>query len=436
MSEQKKVYVGMSADLIHPGHLNILEHAASLGEVTVGLLTDRAIASYKRLPHLTYDQRRAVVASLRWVHDVVPQETLDYVDNLRLHRPDIVVHGDDWQTGVQRKTRQRVIDALAEWGGELVEPAYTEGISSTQLHQALKQVGTTPNVRLSRLRRLLDSKDIVRILEAHSGLTGLLVESSTARRGDVTVEFDGMWSSSLTDSTARGKPDIEAVDISARLQTINEIFEVTTKPLIFDGDTGGKPEHFAFTVRSLERLGVSAVIVEDKEGLKRNSLFGTDVEQTQSSIEDFSFRLRTGKEAQITEDFMVIARIESLILGKGVKDALDRAEAYLEAGADGIMIHSREKTPDEVYEFAEGFASFRGDSPLVAVPSSYHTVTESELADHGFNVVIYANHMMRAAYPHMAETARSILEHGRTTEVEPQLSSIKDALAIIPENFA
>lgn len=436
MSEQKTVYVGMSADLIHPGHLNILEHAAGLGLVTVGLLTDRAIASYKRLPHLTYEQRRVVVESLKPVHRVVPQETLDYVENLRRYRPDYVVHGDDWRTGVQAKTRQRVIDALAEWGGELVEPAYTDGISSTQLHQALKQVGTTPNVRLSRLRRLLDSKEIVRIMEAHNGLTGLLVESTTADRNGTRVEFDGMWSSSLTDSTARGKPDIEAVDLSSRLQTINELFEVTTKPLIFDGDTGGKPEHFAFTVRSLERLGVSAVIIEDKEGLKRNSLFGTEVDQQQSSIEDFCFRLKTGKGAQITDDFMVIARIESLILGKGVKDALARAEAYLAAGADGIMIHSREKSPDEVFEFAKGFAAFGERVPLVAVPTSYHTVTESELAERGFNVVIYANHMMRAAYPQMARAASTILEYGRATEAEPLLAPIKDALAIIPENRA
>lgn len=436
MSEPKTVYVGMSADLIHPGHLNILEHAASLGLVTVGLLTDRAIASYKRLPHLTFEQRMAVVSSLKTVHRVVPQETLDYVENLRRYRPDYVVHGDDWRTGVQRKTRQRVIDALAEWGGELVEPPYTEGISSTQLNLALKQVGTTPNVRLSRLRRLLDSKDIVRIMEAHDGLTGLLVESTSAERNGVMTEFDGMWSSSLIDSTARGKPDIEAVDISSRLQTINELFEVTTKPLIFDGDTGGKPEHFAFTVRSLERLGVSAVIVEDKEGLKRNSLFGTEIEQTQSSIEDFCFRLRTGKEAQITDDFMVIARIESLILQKGMKDALERAEAYLAAGADGIMIHSRETAPDEVFEFAEGFATFGGNATLVAVPTSYHTVTEEELAERGFNVVIYANHLMRAAYPQMALAAKQILAHGRTTEVEPMLAPIKEALAIIPENRA
>ena len=297
----KSVYVGMSADLIHPGHINILQKAYEIGDVTVGLLTDEAIASYKRLPHMTFEQRRTVVANLAMVSNVTPQTTLDYVPNLRELRPDVVVHGDDWRTGVQSETRQRVIDCLAEWGGELVEVEYTQGISSTQLNASLKQIGTTPSVRLSRLRRLIDVKPIVRLMEAHNGLSGLIVEDSMAQQDGQTVEFDGMWSSSLTDSTSRGKPDIEAVDISSRLQTINDIFEVTTKPLVFDADTGGIPEHFSFTVRSLERLGVSAVIIEDKEGLKRNSLFGTDVPQTQSSIQDFSARIAIGKKAQITD---------------------------------------------------------------------------------------------------------------------------------------
>jgi phosphoenolpyruvate phosphomutase len=428
------VYVGMSADLIHPGHINILRRAAELGEVTVGLLTDPAIASYKRLPHMTFEQRRAVVESLRGVRRVVAQETLDYAPNLQRLRPDFVVHGDDWRSGVQRRTRQRVIDALEQWGGRLVEVPYTEGISSTQLNESVKQIGTTPSVRLSRLRRLLDNKPIVRILEAHSGLTGLIVENTSVSVDGRTVEFDGMWSSSLTDSTARGKPDIEAVDISSRLQTINELFEVTTKPLVFDGDTGGKPEHFTFTVRSLERLGVSAVIIEDKEGLKRNSLFGTDVAQTQSSIEDFCGRLSIGKRAQITEDFMIIARIESLILDQGVDDAVRRAEAYIGAGADGIMIHSKRESPDEVFEFCARYDKLSQRVPLVAVPTSYHQVTEAELADRGVNVVIYANHLLRAAYPQMVTVARSILTHGRSLEADPYLAPIKDALSIIPEN--
>lgn len=436
MSEAPQVYVGMSADLIHPGHINVLQQAAELGDVTVGLLTDEAIASYKRLPHMSFEQRRTVVENLRVVTRVVPQETLDYVPNLERLRPDIVVHGDDWRTGVQQRTRQRVIDALATWGGRLVEVPYTEGISSTQLNASLKQIGTTPNVRLSRLRRLLDAKPIVRVMESHSGLSGLVVENAASDRDGRRVEFDAMWSSSLTDSTSRGKPDIEAVDISSRLQMINEIFEVTTKPLIFDGDTGGKPEHFSFTVRSLERLGVSAVIIEDKDGLKRNSLFGNDVTQTQSSIEDFVGRIQIGKQAQITDDFMVIARIESLILEAGMADAVERAEAYIAAGADAIMIHSRSKSPTEVLDFCGSAAKFPKQVPIVAVPTSYHQVSEEELADAGVQVVIYANHMLRAAYPQMKRVANSILENGRSLEAEPLLAPISEVLQIVPENLA
>jgi phosphoenolpyruvate phosphomutase / 2-hydroxyethylphosphonate cytidylyltransferase len=434
MTSRPTVYVGMSADLIHPGHINVLKQAAELGDVIVGLLTDKAIASYKRLPHMTYEQRLEVVENLKGVTEVVSQETLDYVPNLERLKPDYVVHGDDWRSGVQQHTRQRVIDALDQWGGRLVEVPYTEGISSTQLNASLKQIGTTPNVRLSRLKRLLDNKPVVRIMEAHNGLTGLIIETTTVERDGKKLEFDGMWSSSLTDSTARGKPDIEAVDISSRLANINDIFEVTTKPLIFDGDTGGKPEHFAFTVRSLERLGVSAVIIEDKEGLKRNSLFGTDVAQTQSSIEDMSVRLNIGKQAQVTSDFMVIARIESLILDKGMDDAVARAKAYIDAGADAIMIHSRRKEPDEVFEFCAHAERFQKHVPIVAVPTSYHQVSEEELSSRGVNIVIYANHLLRAAYPQMVKVARTILENGRALEADPYLAPISEALSIIPEN--
>ncbi|MFI1015812.1 phosphoenolpyruvate mutase [Streptomyces sp. NPDC020965] len=430
------VYVGMSADLIHPGHINIIQRAGDLGDITIGLLTDAAIASYKRLPHMTFEQRQAVVKNLKGVTAVVPQHTLDYAENLRLIRPDFVLHGDDWRTGVQKHTRERVIDVLAEWGGELVEVPYTTGISSTQLHRSVKEIGTTPNIRLARLRRLLESKEIVRILEAHNGLTGLIIENSKVVIDQQTREFDGMWSSSLTDSIARGKPDIEAVDVSLRLQTVNELFEVTTKPLVFDGDTGGNPEHFGFTVRSLERLGVSAVIVEDKDGLKRNSLFGTDVPQSQAPVEDFCERIRVGKRAQITDDFMVIARIESLILDKGMDDAVARAEAYIDAGADGIMIHSRRPEPSEVFEFCKHFNKLSRGVPLVVVPTSYSGVREEKLVDAGVNMVIYANHLMRAVYPQMSRVAQSILQHGRALEAEPMLASIKEALSIIPENAA
>ncbi|WP_235015355.1 phosphoenolpyruvate mutase [Oceanicoccus sp. KOV_DT_Chl] len=428
----KKVYVGMSADLIHPGHINIIHEAAKLGEVTVGLLTDKAIASYKRLTFLTYEQRKSVVENIKGVANITPQTTLDYRDNLIAIKPDYVVHGDDWKTGIQAKTRQQVIDTLATWGGELIEVGYTAGISSSQLHESLKEVGTTPDIRLKRLRRLIAAKPVVRVLEAHTPLCGLIIEHAEAIVDGAKREFDAMWSSSLTDSTAKGKPDIEALDLTSRLQNINDTFEVTTKPLIYDADTGGIPEHFAFTVKSLERVGVSAVIIEDKVGLKKNSLFGNDVDQQQASIEEFCHKIQVGKRAQITEDFMIIARIESLILEQGMDDAINRAKAYIDAGADGIMIHSRHKSPAEVLEFCSIYRKLEKQVPLIAVPSSYNSITDTELAEAGVNVVIYANHMLRAAYPAMNNVAHSILQHGRSEECKDQCMPIKDILDLIP----
>lgn len=428
----KTVYVGMSADLVHPGHLNILKKAAELGDVTVGLLTDAAIASYKRVPFMTFEQRSIVVENIKGVCQVVPQTTLDYVPNLRQFQPDFVVHGDDWREGVQAKTRQRVIDTLAEWGGQLIEVPYTQGISSSQLHAAMKEIGTTPDIRLKSLRRMLHAKPLLRFLDIHNALSGLIIENTRVITERGPQEFDGMWGSSLTDSTAKGKPDIEAVDVSSRMVTLNEVLEVTTKPIIYDGDTGGKTEHFVFTVKTLERLGVSAVIIEDKTGLKKNSLFGTDVEQTQDSIENFSAKIRAGKNAQATRDFMIIARIESLILGQGVEHALERAEAFLNAGADGIMIHSRERTPDEVFEFCKKYNQLPNRKTLVAVPSSYNKVTEDELVAHGVNIVIYANQLLRSAYPAMVKTAESILIHSRSAEADNDMMPIKQILELIP----
>ncbi len=432
MAKQKTVYVGMSADLVHPGHLNIIREAAKLGSLTVGLLTDEAIASYKRLPYLEFEQRREVVENLKGVDKVVPQFQLDYRPNLKKLKPDYVVHGDDWREGPQKRTRQQVIDTLKEWGGELIEIPYTHGISSSKLNKALREVGVTPDIRRKRLRRLINSKDVVRIIEAHSGMSGLIVEHTHVDVNGVRQEFDGMWASSLTDSTMKGKPDIEAVDITARIGNINDLLEVTTKPIIFDGDTGGKIEHFGYTIRTLERLGVSAIIIEDKVGLKKNSLFGTDVSQQQDTIENFSSKIKAGKAAQITEDFMIIARIESLILKNGMKDALERARGYIEAGADGIMIHSKEKKPDEILEFCKNFAKFDRDVPLVVVPSSYDTITEKELAEAGVNVVIYANQLLRSAYPAMVDTARRILTHRRAYEARDNMMSIKDIITLIP----
>jgi phosphoenolpyruvate mutase len=434
-SELPTVYVGMSADLIHPGHINVLEEASKLGQVIVGLLTDKAIASYKRLPFMSFDQRQVVVQALGSVSKVVTQETLDYTPNLIKFKPDFVVHGDDWKSGIQSTVRQSVIDTLSEWGGELVEVPYTDGISSTMFNKALKEIGTTPNIRLNRLRRLLNSKRLIRAMEAHSGLSGLIVETAKVEKAGKVQEFDAMWLSSLTDSTSRGKPDIEAVDVSTRLQTVNEILEVTTKPIIFDGDTGGKPEHLAYTIKSLERLGVSAIIIEDKEGLKRNSLFGTMAEQTQSSIEDFSHRIKTAKQAQVTDEFMVIARIESLILEVGMADAVERALEYAHAGADAIMIHSRKKDPNEVFEFC-GIVRSRGlNVPIVVVPTSFCGVTERELQNAGVNIVIYANHLIRASYPRMTEVAESILSNESAGPIDASISSINQILSVIPSNL-
>lgn len=430
--KNKLVYVGMSADLIHPGHLNIINHAKDLGDVVIGLLTDKAIASYKRLPFLTYEQRKLIMESLKGVVRVIPQNTLDYAPNLRKIKPDYVVHGDDWKEGIQKEVRERVIKVLKDWGGKLIEIKYTKGVSSTLLHEKLHEIGTTPDIRMKRLKRLLGVKPTLRIMEAHNGLTGLIVDNLRIKNKEGFKEFDGMWLSSLTDSTAKGKPDIECVDLTSRLTTVNDIMEVTTKPIIFDGDTGGIPEHFVFGVKTLERMGVSAVIIEDKIGLKKNSLFGTDVEQTQDSIDNFCHKISVGKKSQVTDDFMIIARIESLILGKGMADAVNRAKAYIAAGADGIMIHSREKDPKEILEFCREYKKFKKKVPLVAVPSSYNQIYEKELTKAGVNIIIYANHLLRSAYPAMIDTAKSILSYERSYECENACMSINEILTLIP----
>ncbi len=429
---KKNVYIGMSADIIHPGHLNIIKEGRKLGNVTVGLLTDKAIASYKRLPYLDFEQRKIVVENLKGVENVIPQNTLDYVPNLMNVRPDFVVHGDDWKEGVQQETRQKVIDTISAWGGKVIDVPYTQGISSSKLNEKLKVIGTTPEIRMKRLRRLIHAKPIVRILESHSGLTGLIVENAKVSVNGINQEFDGMWSSSLTDSTSKGKPDIEAVDITTRMHGLNDILECTTKPIIYDGDTGGKTEHFVFTVRTLERHGVSAVIIEDKIGLKKNSLFGTAVPQTQDTIENFSTKIKAGKMAQVTEEFMIIARIESFVLGQSIEDALKRAHSYVKAGSDGIMIHSKELTGADIMGFCERFRENDTNTPIVVVPSTFNHITEKQFDKAGANVVIYANHMLRASYPAMMDVAKSILANGRSYDVGDKCMPIKEILELIP----
>ena len=431
-TKMKTVYVGMSADVLHNGHINIINEAAKLGEVTVGVLTDRAVASYKRLPYLTFEERKTVVSAIKGVARVVAQETLDYRPNLKKYRPDIVVHGDDWKIGVQSKVREQVVETLSDWGGVVVDVPYTPNISSSRVNAAIKSQGTTADRRRGQLKRLLGAKNLVRVLETHSGISSLIAENLEVDVNGRKKSFDAVWSSSLTDSTNKGKPDIEAVDTTDRATTISSIFEVTTKPMIYDGDTGGRPEHFAFTVKTLERLGVSAIVIEDKTGLKKNSLFGTDVLQTQDTIEDFCAKISTGKNAQLSDDFMIIARCESLILDKGMDDAVDRCKAYLNAGADGIMIHSRREDGQEILDFCELYQEFGAGRPLVVVPSSFDRITEEQFEKVGVNIVIYANHMLRAAYPAMLNVARTILEKDRCFDVRPQCLSIKEILEMIP----
>ena len=432
MSDKKIVYVAMSADLLHPGHINILEIASGYGEVVVGLLTDSAIASYKRLPFMTFSQRQIVVQNVKNVSRVIPQETLDYVPNLNAIKPDYVVHGDDWKSGVQSGTRQGVIDALSSWGGELIEVPYTKGISSTALIGAMKEIGVTPDIRRRQLRRLLAAKPLINFIDVHSGLTGRIAEDVIVEVGSMKRSFDGMWAGSLSDATMRGRPDIESVDISSRMAVLDDIVDATTKPIIYDGDSGGRDEHFAYTVRALERVGVSAVIIEDKIGNKRNSLFGLQVPQTQADIEVFAEKILSGKRAQITDDFMLIARIESFICGADLDDALRRAEAYVAAGADGIMIHSANNTPEQVFSFAEQYKKSISGKPLVVVPSSFSGVSERELEQRGFNIVIYANQLLRSAFPAMIKTAEDILLNQEARSSESSMMSISDLLKYIP----
>ncbi len=427
----RSVYICFSTDILHNGHLNILKKAEQLGEVTVGILTDEAIASYKHYPLLPLEERKAMFESLKGVHRVVVQQSLDYTDILHQLKPDIVVHGDDWLVGYQANIRQKVIETLKEWDGELVEYPYTVTPTEETL-SALDQLLSLPETRRSRLKKLLSYKPCLSVMEAHDGLTGLLVEKTRVETANGTRQFDAIWVSSLCDSTAKGKPDIELVDMTSRLNTIEEIMEVTTKPIVLDGDTGGQIEHFVYNVQTMERLGVSAVIIEDKKGLKKNSLFGTGAGQVQDDIEAFCQKITAGKNAQKSKDFMIIARCESLILGMGQEDALKRCHAYVKAGADGIMIHSVQKTPDEIFAFCQAFRRDDPKTPIVVVPTTYNTTTEDELAAHGINMVIHANHLIRSAFPAMQKTAQTILEHGRSYEVNDMCMSIKEILGLLP----
>ena len=429
----KKIFMSMSTDVIHGGHINIIRRAAELGELTVGVLSDETVASYKRYPLLSCAERMKIVAALQGVAQVIKQEGLSYRTILKEVKPDIIVHGDDWRTGIQQPIREETIALLKASGGELVEFPYTVNEEYDRIEANARLQLAMPDLRRARLKKLIGMKGLVTAIEAHSGITGLIAEKTTVVQDGRTHQFDAMWVSSLCDSTARGKPDIELVDMTSRFRTIDDIMEVTTKPIIFDGDTGGLTEHFAYTVRSLERMGVSMIIIEDKTGLKKNSLFGTEVPQIQDTIENFSAKIRAGKRAQKTKDFMICARIESLILERGMDDALERAFAFVRAGADAIMIHSRKKDPAEVFLFLERFRANDKITPVVLVPTSFNSVTEDEFKRSGANVIIYANQLTRSGIPAMQKAARTILENHRALEADALCMPIREIITLIPE---
>lgn len=430
----KKTYIAFSSDILTPGHLEVIKKANELGYVILGVLTDEAISSYKSIPFFNLETRKLIYSSLKGINQIVNQDSIDYTNNLLTYKPDFVVHGDDWREGIQQNVRSKVIDTLKLWGGQLIEIPYTKNFSSSISANALLGQQKSPDYRRGLLKRMLSLKPFIRALEASNGLTGLIVENSRINNYENSSvnEFDSMWISSLCDSTFKGKPDIELVDLTSRLNTINEIMEVTTKPIILDGDTGGREEHFVFNVKTLERIGVSAIIIEDKTGLKRNSLFGTDVKQELEDPEIFASKIRAGKRALLTRDFLIFARLESLIAGHDVFHALDRAIKYVEAGADGVMIHSKDKDGKDIIQFMQEFRKFSKDIPIIVVPTTYNHITESELAHYGANIIIHANHLLRSAYPAMVKTALSILEHGRSKEADPYLTSIKEIIKLIP----
>lgn len=432
----KTVYIAMSADVIHQGHINIINEGRKYGKVIIGLLTDEAIATYKRLPILSYEERKTIFENIKGVDEVVQQKTLDYSENLEKFKPDYVVHGDDWRFGVQKIIRKKVIETLSKWNGQLIEVPYTKDISCTEMEKKVREFENTPDNRRAKLRKMLTLKPYVNVMEASNGLTGLICENSkyVDEEKGVSREFDAMWVSSLCDSSFKGKPDIELVDLTSRLRTIEEIMEVTTKPIILDGDTGGKTEHFTYNVKTLERLGVSAIIIEDKTGLKQNSLFGTEAKQVLDDPHKFAEKIKAGKTAQVTKDFLIFARIEALIAGYGIDEAIARAKIYIEeGGADGIMIHSKEKDGLEIKEFLRRFREYSKDIPVILVPTSYNQFTEEELNEWGANIIIHANHMLRSAYPAMKKCAESVLEHHRSLEASKDYCiGIKEVLSLIP----
>ena len=428
----KIIYLGLTADLIHAGHINIINEALKYGQLLIGLITDQAISKEKRLPLLSYFDRKALLLNIKGVKDIVPQEDWDYSINLQKYKPDFFIHGDDWNTSEYKIIKNNCINVLSAYGGKLIEIAHTPNINSDLVVDKIRKLKNVSSLRQNTLKRLLQSKSFIKIIEVHSPMSAMIIDNLKINNERGSNFFDGFWSSSLSDSTLFGRPDIESLDIASRLNMINNIFHATTKPLVMDIDTGGLLEHLEINIKTIEQAGVSAVVIEDKKGLKKNSLFGNEVIQHQEDVKVFQEKIKLINTIKVNDNFLCIARIESLILDKGLEDALHRASSYVDAGADMVLIHSRKKTPDEVFLFANEFKRDHPNIPLACIPTSFYTVTEGLLQDKGFNLSIYANHLIRASYKHMEKIAKSILTYQTSQYIEEDIESVKDILNLIP----
>jgi phosphoenolpyruvate phosphomutase len=432
MIDQKTVFVVMSAEIFHPGHLNIIKVARDLGEVTVGLATDRFNARYKRLTLMSYEDRKAIVENINGVKNVIAQDTLDLAPILRELRPDYFVHGDDWKFGPLKAVRQQVLEVMQEWGGVLVEPPYTEGISSTKLNAAWRSIGATPETRIRHFRRMLEFQPVVRLLEVHNSLSGIIIERTLVEGNERDKEFDGMWYSDLTDSLAKGKPNSSFVDLTSRINTIHGILESTTKPLIVEAGNGGITEHFVSTVKTLERLGVSAVVIADKVGYEGAVFSLNGNEPVQEDVNDFARKIASGKKTQVNKDFSIITQINSLVMHEDVENALRRARVYIEAGVDALMIHSNVETLTDFFEFCRSYRNLEDKVPLLAAIPARSSLDEDQLISAGVQFIVYPDQLLRAAYTSMLNAAKTLLIQARASDVDELYAPISEICDFVP----
>ena len=419
--KEKTVYVGITGDMIHPGIINIIQQGAKYGRLIVGLLSNEAIATHKRIPYLTFEQRKAVIENIKGVSEVVPQEDWSYVPNLLKLKPDYIIHGDDWKTNYLKGIREEVFDVMKKIGGEVIEIPYTKGINSSQLFESTTNNGITAVQRLKSLRQLMNYKPIIRIMEANSGLSGLIIENLKIEKEDGIQRFDGIFIN-LLDSNPSGVSEQESSNFMLKLNTVTDILECTTRPIIYGGYTSDNYENITFTIEKLELMGISAIIIEDKF---KNT-------QELCNEEEFCLKIKEGKKAQINPDFMIIAGIEELILGKSMDDALKKALASIKAGADGILISSNQKNGDDIKEFCSKLRKENKNIPIVLIPTTYNQFTEKELGEWGANIIIYADYLKKVTYPAMKKCAETILKSERSLEVNEMCMPIKEILNLIP----